>query len=145
MGSDGQLRPVAGDLNKVAFLPRISKGALRLVQGARHIMGKLPGTTTGVRTLMRYRAKAMQVTHGAPIFVTLSPAEKHNYLMPRMARWCGKDRAVRKELALQEVAGRLQPGSEDDSPWSAFEERRQVLALKPAAACLDFGCTCSYY
>ena len=85
MGSDGQLRPVAGDLNKVAYISGISKGALRLLQEARHIMGKLPGTT-GVRTLMKYRAKAMQVAYGAPIFMTLSPAEKHNYLMLHLAR-----------------------------------------------------------
>eukprot|EP00435_Cladocopium_sp_Y103_P067307 s284_g29.t2 len=134
LGSDGQLRPVGGDLNKVAYIPGISKAALRLLQEARHIMGKLPGTT-GVRTLMRYRAKAMQVAYGTPVFVTLSPAEKHNYLMLRLARWCSKDPAVRKDPALQKVAGRMQPGS---GAWPAFEERRRVLALKPAAAVLGF-------
>ena len=95
MGSDGQLRPVAGDLNKVAYVPGLSSQAVRLLQEARRIMGKLPGTT-GVRTLMRDGAKAMQVAYGTPVFVTLSPAEKHNYLMLRLARWCRKDRAVRR-------------------------------------------------
>ena len=36
------------------------------------------------------------------------------------------------------MAGRLQPGPEDRSAWPDFEERRQVLALKPAAAVLGF-------
>ena len=118
-------------------MPGMSKGALRLLQEARHIMGRLPGTT-GVRTLMRYRAKAMQVAYGAPIFVTMSPAEKHNYLMLRLARWCREDPAVRKDAAVQKVAGRMQPGPQDPSTWPEFEERRQILALKPAAAVLGF-------
>lgn len=137
VGSDGQMRPVAGDLNKVAYVPGLSSEALRLLQEARHIMGKLPGTT-GVRTLMRYRAKAMQVAYGAPVFVTLSPAEKHNYLMLRLARWGRKDPALAQDPSLQKVAGRLQPAPEDRSSWPVFEERRQVLALKPAAAVLGF-------
>ena len=137
LGSDGQMRPVGGDLNKVAYVPGLSQEALRLLQEARHIMGKLPGTS-GVRTLMRYRAKAMQVAYGAPVFVTLSPAEKHNYLMLRLARWRRTDPAVVQDPSLQKVAGRLQPGPEDRSAWPDFEERRQVLALKPAAAVLGF-------
>ena len=137
LGSDGQMRPVGGDLNKVAYVPGLSQEALRLLQEARHIMGKLPGTS-GVRTLARYRAKAMQVAYGAPVFVTLSPAEKHNYLMLRLARWRRTDPAVVQDPSLQKVAGRLQPGPEDRSAWPDFEERRQVLALKPAAAVLGF-------
>ena len=128
LGSDGQMRPVGGDLNKVAYVPGLSQEALRLLQEARHIMGKLPGTS-GVRTLMRYRAKAMQVAYGAPVFVTLSPAEKHNYLMLRLARWRRTDPAVVQDPSLQKVAGRLQPGPEDRSAWPDFEERRQVYWL----------------
>lgn len=136
-GLDGLLRPVAGDLNKVAFVPGLSKLSLQLLQQALHLIGQVPGTT-GVRTLMRYRAKSMQVAYGtAPIFVTISPGEKHNYLMLRLARWSRRDPAVEHDQVLREVGGREYPKA-DTGKVVSFEERRRILALKPVAAAMGF-------
>lgn len=136
-GLDGQLRPVAGDLNKVAYIPGLSPLSGRLLQQVKHTISKVTGTT-GVRTQMRFRGKSMQVANGTPLFVTLSPAEKHNYCTLCLARWRVGDPAVQRDPALQKVAGRMQPDAEERMVWPNFEERRKILALKPAAAVMGF-------
>ena len=43
---------------------------------------------------MRYDTHAFRITHGVPLFVTLSPDEKHNLLMIRFSRARRNDPAV---------------------------------------------------
>ena len=43
---------------------------------------------------MRYDTHAFRIAHGVPLFVTLSPDEKHNLLMIRFSRARAHDPAV---------------------------------------------------
>ena len=43
---------------------------------------------------MRYDTHAFRIAHGVPLFVTLSPDEKHNLLMIRFSRARANDPAV---------------------------------------------------
>ena len=43
---------------------------------------------------MRYDTHAFRIAHGVPLFVTLSPDEKHNLLMIRFSRARRNDPAV---------------------------------------------------
>ena len=56
---------------------------------AQHIEG-----TNEVRTLMRYDTHAFRIVHGVPLFVTVSPDEKHNLLMICVSRLRRNDPAV---------------------------------------------------
>ena len=43
---------------------------------------------------MRYDTHAFRIAHGVPLFVTLSPDEKHNLLMIRLSRARAHDPVV---------------------------------------------------
>ena len=43
---------------------------------------------------MRYDTHAFRIAHGVPLFVTLSPDEKHNLLLIRFSRARANDPAV---------------------------------------------------
>ena len=137
LSSDGHSRPVAGNLGKVALVPGLSSLSQRLLRQVQYSIRRIPGTT-GVRSLMRHRAQAMQLYYGTPLFVTLSPAEKHNWIMLKLARWRMEDPAVQQDPALQKVAARTAPEAGTSETWPTFEERRKILALKPSAAVIGF-------
>ena len=59
-----------------------------------HTVAQTIEGTNEVRTLMRYDTHAFRIAHGVPLFVTLSPDEKHNLLMIRFSRARANDPAV---------------------------------------------------
>ena len=56
-----------------------------MINRIRAVTRKIPGTNE-VRTLMRYDTHAARIAQGVPLFVTLSPDEKHNLFFIRMCR-----------------------------------------------------------
>ena len=59
-----------------------------------HTIAQTSEGANEVRTLMRYDTHAFRIAHGVPLFVTLSPDEKHNLLMIRFSRARANDPAV---------------------------------------------------
>ena len=74
-----------GDLTKVWYADNLTAAAKRLLQNIEHNTRKIPGTQE-VRKLMRYQTHACRIRRGVPIFITISPDEKHNMLMLRLSR-----------------------------------------------------------
>ena len=75
---------------KMENLPEPARRILNRV----HTIAQTIEGTNEVRTLMRYDTHAFRIAHGVPLFVTLSPDEKHNLLMLRFSRARANDPAV---------------------------------------------------
>eukprot|EP00973_Karenia_brevis_P020105 2759731-Karenia_brevis.AAC.1 len=84
---------VNGDLSKVRYVKGLSEAAQKLLQRVRAVTRKIEGTNE-VRTVMRYDTHAARIAQGVPLFLTLSPDEKHNLIMIRMCRARQKDPAI---------------------------------------------------
>ena len=137
--AEGFKRPVGGDLCKVMHVSGLSVAAKHLLRNAFYAMQRLPGTS-GVRRRMRFISKSMQVYYGLPVFITLSPDEKHCGIMFRMMRTRATD------PAFAHVDGAASFGLRE-KPWldtavagqlPAYSARRAALAQKPAAAAVGF-------
>ena len=73
----GRRQKVQGDLAKVRKVRNLSEPARRILNRVHTVAQTIEGTNE-VRTLMRYDTHAFRIAHGVPLFVTLSPDEKHN-------------------------------------------------------------------
>ena len=138
MTSGGFKRPVKGDLCKVSFVSGLSVAAKHLLKHAFEAMKVLAGTN-GVRRKMRFISKSMQVFYGLPIFVTISPDEKHQAIMLRMVRVRRSDPAYIYDTNLQGFSGPNQPCFVGDGcSVPTYEDRKVVLAQSPVSVALGF-------
>ena len=69
-----------GDWSKVRKVKNRSEFARRMLNRVHTVAQTIEGTNE-VRTLMRYDTHAFRIAHGVPLFVMLSPDEKHNLIM----------------------------------------------------------------
>ena len=95
--------------------------------------------TQDVRRTMRFVAHYFRVYHGAAVFITLSPDEKHNSIMMRISRLRASDPSVKHQSASSKWFGRLEPPlvgwterADEESP--SFELRRHIMARSPLSA-----------
>ena len=72
---NGYMRPVNGDFTKLRYVPSLSAGARRLVQGVESTTRRIPGTQE-IRRSMRLLTHSYRVVFGVPAFITFSPAGK---------------------------------------------------------------------
>ena len=89
----GRKLQVKGDLSKVRLVKTLSKPARRILDRVHTVAQNIEGTNE-VRTIMRYDTHAFRIAHGVPLFVTISPDEKHNLLIMRLSRARRNDPAV---------------------------------------------------
>ena len=89
----GRRQQVQGDLAKVRKVKNLSEPARRILNRVHTVAQTIEGANE-VRTIMRDDAHAIRIAHGVPLFVTLSPDEKHNLLMSRFSRARANDPAV---------------------------------------------------
>ena len=149
----GKIRPVAGDLTKVAFAvkPPLGKVAKKLLKNLQHISSKIPGTQE-LRKKMRYITHSYRVVYGAPIFLTMSPDEKQSVVMLKFARLRRSDPAHAGDARSQKWGERSQPSldveymslsiEEVQEMFPDYDERRALLAKDPLAAADGFRVTC---
>ena len=88
---------------------------------------------------MRFIAHSFRVYHGAAIFITLSPDEKHNSTMMRVARLRDNDPSVKHHPTSRKWFGRMEPplvgwAEHDDEETPSFELRRHIMARSPLSA-----------
>ena len=141
----GNLRPIKGDISKLAYVPGLRPGARKLMQHLKQISTELPGTQEA-RKQMRHEIKAMRIRYGVPIFVTVSPDEAHQWLFIRMSRTRESD-PVRRASPWQEwtCGDREFPPSDGDVTFPvhverfcralpSWQQRRALLARDPLAS-----------
>lgn len=114
--------------------------------GAQQLVQALNGTYQEARRHMRFEIAALRVRCGAPLFVTVSPDEAHQWLFIRMSRTRRAD-PVRAASPWQEwmCGDRNFPPLDDDidSPFAVervtrarpiWQQRRALLARDPLAS-----------
>ena len=141
----GKIKPVKGDLNKLAYVKHLKPAARKLLHNIRHIARGAPGTQEA-RRMMRFEIQTMRLRYGVPLFVTFSPDEAHQLLFVRMSRTRVSDPVRLSHLHVDMDAGaRTWPQLDEDRRLSIYvdtfrralpswEQRRQVLARDPLAS-----------
>ena len=125
----------------------MSEAARRILNRVHTVAQTIEGTNE-VRTLMRYDTHAFRIAHGVPLFVTLSPDEKHNLLMIRFSRARRNDPAV--NIAGAELMKRMgeinQPKIDEELGILTLDQlrdrvptcdQRRAIISRDALACVD--------
>ena len=84
-GSLERPKPIAGDLSKLAQAHGLSHGARALVQRARMVASRIPGTQQ-IRVGIGHAMFGARVNYGESLFLTIAPSERHSGLRLRLAR-----------------------------------------------------------
>ena len=121
-----------------------------MLKNVRAASRKIPGTDE-TRTLMRYDTNACRVHRGAvPLFVTMSPDEKHNLIMLRLARTRRTDPILAADFLARRFGGIFVPELGNDYVQCGisldellkrvprYDDRRSMIA-RDALASVD-GC-----
>jgi hypothetical protein len=143
----GRTLQVKGDLSKVHLVKKLSEPS-KIILGRVHTVAQNIEGTNEVRTLMRYDTHAFRIAHGVPLFVTVSPDEKHNLLMLRFSRARRNDPAVNvKGQEFAKKYGAIDEPPLDDllSSLSVKElrdrvppcDQRRSMISRDALACVD--------
>ena len=143
----GRRQKVQGDLSKVRKIKNLSEPARRILNRVHTVAQTIEGTNE-VRTLMRYDTHASRIAHGVPLFVTLSPDEKHNLLMIRFSRARANDPAVNlKGAEMYKRMGSIdEPALDEEIGILTLEElkervptsdQRRAIIARDALACVD--------
>ena len=107
VGTNGENKPVNGDIAKLRFVPTLSTAARKVLDNLEARTRNTPGTHS-VRTTMRHQTHSYRVKFGLSVFITFSPSEKDSALMVRMVRARKNDPAVANDENL-EFYGRSKP------------------------------------
>lgn len=134
LGNKGRQQKVAGDINKLHLVPKLSKIAKSMLARVRAMTRKIPGTNE-VCTLMRYDTHAARISQGTPIFLILSPDEKHNLILIRMCRTRKKDPANLGDAVASQWGERLKPSLHADADIVKKMSPEELAQIVP-----DFDC-----
>ena len=142
----GRIQAVKGDFTKVHRVSWLPEAAQCMMRNIRAMTRKMSGTDE-TRTLMRYDTNACRVCRGAaPLFVTMSPDEKHSMVMLRLARTRRNDPVCQRDPDAERFGGLFQPELGHDFAQAGvsvaalrerlppYDERRAILARDPLAS-----------
>ena len=134
-------KPVAGDLSKLAQAHGLSHGARSLVQQARMVASRIPGTQQ-IRIAIGHAMFGARVNYGESLFITIAPSERHSGLRLRLARLRRNDTLLThdpRSAPHQLLAGKDHPSLESTSvQLPEYEWRRQQLCRDPLSAMQAF-------
>ena len=148
--SGSRRRAVAGDTTRLSRAEGLTPTQRALVRSLGYMSNHIPGTQQ-IRVLMGHALFGSRVVYGDPIFMTISPNEKHSALVLRLSRLRRNDPLVTAQGAHREetagVIGAEQPPLERHTgpgPWSTragdaeielppFAARRALCARDPLA------------
>ena len=96
----GRRFPVRGDISKITRIIGLSNTEKALLQNFHFMSSRLPGTRQ-VRNSIRHIIFSSRIFYGAPVFMTLTPSERHSGLAIRLYRGRASDPAF--ESAAQDL------------------------------------------
>ena len=152
-GPDGIRRKVNGDMTKVRYaIEKLSSTAQKLVSNIEHTTRKIAGTHE-IRRKMRHMTHSYRVIYGQPLFITMSPDEKHNIMYLKLSRTRQKDPVnihdqkgtylgQKNQPSLNHTTLALDANALNDL-IPDYEERRKLMARDPLAASDGFRTMCS--
>ena len=84
--------PVRGDISKITRIIGLRNTEKALLQNFHFMSSRLPGTRQ-VRNSIRHIIFSSRIFYGAPVFMTLTPSERHSGLAIRLYRGRASDPA----------------------------------------------------
>ena len=110
----GRMVPVTGDTSKLSLCKNLSRRDLAMIRNYQFMSTRIPGTRQ-VRNEIRHVIFASRVFYGIPVFMTITPGERHSGLAIRLFRGRENDPAF------------MYGSSAKFKPWIG----RNVPSLKP--------------
>ena len=92
--ADGVRQRVQGDTAKILDAIGLTATQRALVQNYRFMSARIPGTRQ-VRRSINHLVFSSRVVYGLPVFMTITPSERHSMLMIRLIRYRLLDPAIR--------------------------------------------------
>ena len=92
--ADGVRQRVQGDTAKILDAIGLTATQRALVQNYRFMSARIPGTRQ-VRRSINHLVFSSRIVYGLPVFMTITPSERHSILMIRLSRYRFLDPAIR--------------------------------------------------
>ena len=89
----GRRRKVNGDVSHITQIIGLTQTEQLLLRNYHFMSSRLPGTRQVRRTINHYLFSA-RVIYGTPVFITVTPSERHSGLCIRLFRYRGKDPGI---------------------------------------------------
>ena len=89
----GELKELRGDMSKLVQAEGLTKTQKALLHNYHFMSARIPGTRQ-VRRSISHVIFSSRVVYGLPIFMTVTPGERHSGLMIRLTRYRRSDPAV---------------------------------------------------
>ena len=100
MHNSGRRVPVKGDVSKISQIIGLSAEEKALVSNFQFMSGRLSGTRQ-MRRHIGHIVKSALIIYGCPVFMTVTPSERHSGLCIRLMRVRRKDPALTTGIAQQ--------------------------------------------
>ena len=91
--ASGELKELRGDMSKLAHADGLDKTQKALLQNYNFMSARIPGTRQ-IRRSISHVIFSSRVVYGLPIFMTVTPGERHSGLMIRLMRYRRSDPTV---------------------------------------------------
>ena len=104
---NGEVKPIDGDTSKLMSAVGLTQTQKALLQNYNFMSARIPGTRQ-VRRSINHMVFSSRIVYGLPVFMTVTPSDRHSGLMIRLMRYRKNDPAI-------EVA------TPTFSPWVGYE------------------------
>ena len=90
---NGRRYPVKGDVSKISKIIGLTKTEKSLLQNYHFMSSRLAGTRQ-IRRSINHVVFSARVVYSVPVFITVTPSERHSGLACHLSRYRGNDPAV---------------------------------------------------
>ena len=108
MAPNGKRTQIKGDVSKLPLAIGLTPTQKALLMNYRFLSSRIPGTRQ-IRRQINHLVFSARVFYGLPVFLTVTPSERHNGLMIRLTRYRRNDPAI-------------QVGSPEFLPWIGHDK-----------------------
>ena len=93
LDSSGRRLPMRGDISKITQIIGLTQTEAALLKNYQFMSSKIPGTRQ-IRRSLNHIVFSSRVVYGCPVFMTVTPSERHSGLAIRLSRYRRKDPAI---------------------------------------------------
>ena len=93
LDATGKRRKVRGDVSKIAEIVGLTPTQRMLLRNYHFMSSRLAGTRQVRRSINHYLFSA-RIVYGTPVFITVTPSEKHSGLCARLFRYRRNDPGI---------------------------------------------------
>jgi hypothetical protein len=93
LGPGGKRLPVRGDISKILQIVGLTSTQKAMLQNYQFMSSRLPGTRQ-IRRSINHLVFSSRVVYGCPIFMTVTPSERHSGLAIRLSRYRRTDPGI---------------------------------------------------